>query len=43
MYFDFITLPPFTEMYDVTERWLSDKVKEHCGTNPKVHCVMQLH
>ena len=32
----------FTEMCDTTKRWPSDKVKENCETNLKVHCVLQL-
>ena len=32
----------FTEMCETTKRWPSDKVKENCKTNIKVHCVMQL-
>ena len=30
------------EMCDTTKRWPSDKVKENCEINLKVHCVMQL-
>ena len=26
--------------YDATKMWPSDKVKEYCETNLKVHCVM---
>ena len=33
----------FTEMCNAAERGPSDKVKEHCESNLKVHCVMQLH
>ena len=29
-------------VHEATKRWPSDKVKENCGTNLKVHCVMQL-
>ena len=32
----------FTKMCDATQRWPSDKIKENCETNLKVHCVMQL-
>ena len=32
----------FTEMYDTTKKWPSDKVKENCETSLKVHCIMQL-
>ena len=32
----------FTEMCDTTKKWPSDKAKENCDTNLKVHCVMQL-
>ena len=32
----------FTEMCETTKWWPSDKVKENCETNLKVHCVMQL-
>ena len=40
-----LTLPLvhiFTEMYEATKRWTSDKVKENCEANLTVHCVMQL-
>ena len=30
----------FTEMCDATKRWPSDKVKKHCETNLKVHCII---
>ena len=32
----------FTEMCDTTKRWPSDKVKENCETNLKLHYIMQL-
>ena len=40
-----LTLSPghlFTEICETTKRWPSDKVKENCETNLKVHCVIQL-
>ena len=33
----------FTQMCDTTKRLPSDKAKEHCEINLKVHSVMQLH
>ena len=32
----------FIEMCETAKRWPSDKVKENCETNLKVHCVMEL-
>ena len=29
-------------MCETAKKWPSDKVKENCETNLKVHCVMQL-
>ena len=32
----------FVVLHISVKRWLSDKVKENCETNLKVHCVTQL-
>ena len=32
----------FVASYISVKRWPSDKVKESCETNLKVHCIMQL-
>ena len=42
IFVDFVTWPPFCSITHLSERWPSDKVKEICATNLKVHCVMQL-
>ena len=32
----------FSGMCDAVKGWPSDKIKENCETNPKVHCIMLL-
>ena len=32
----------FTEKCNTAKGWPSDKVKENCETNLKVHCVIQV-
>ena len=40
MFFDFVVKNlKFCSITHLRKRWQSDKVKEHCVTNLKVHCV----
>ena len=38
VFFEFVTWPPFTEMYDASKKWPSDKFREKFETFLKVHC-----
>ena len=41
MLLDFVTWSPFTEMCDVQKGGqVANRVKKHCETNLRVHCVM---
>ena len=42
IFFNFVTGSTFCSITHLSKRWPSDKVKENCETNLKVHCVMQL-